>query len=66
MQYHLTPEDIAEIQAALKGVQEKGIKIEDITKEDFPLPTFGPKLIFVRDEIVVGKGFHLIRCGQGR
>ncbi len=28
---------------------------------DFPLPTLGPKLREIRDEVVLGKGFHLIK-----
>ncbi len=29
--------------------------------DEFPLPTLGPKLRAVRDEVILGKGFHLIR-----
>jgi hypothetical protein len=37
--------------------------MQDIRKEDVPLPTLGPKLEAIRDEVVLGKGFHLLRCG---
>ena len=34
---------------------------QDLTRDDFQLPVLGPKLLQVRDEVVVGKGFHVIR-----
>ena len=34
---------------------------QDMSREDFPLPTLGPKLEAVRDEVILGKGFHLLR-----
>ena len=30
-------------------------------KEDFPLPSLGDRLESFKDEVVLGKGFHLIR-----
>jgi hypothetical protein len=36
-------------------------KLQTVTKEDFPLPTLGPYLESVRDEVVSGRGFALIR-----
>ena len=38
-------------------------RLQTITRADFPLPTLGPKLEALRDNVVNGKGFHLI---QGR
>jgi hypothetical protein len=32
-----------------------------VTKEDFPLPTLGPVLEAIREEVVWGRGFALIR-----
>lgn len=29
---------------------------------DFPLPTLGPKLTAMREEVRTGRGFQLIRC----
>lgn len=31
------------------------------TKEDFPLPKLGPRLSFIRDQVVRGQGIFLIR-----
>lgn len=35
--------------------------LQTVTKADFPLPTLGPYLESVRDEVVSGRGFALIR-----
>ena len=42
--YRLSPSEIAEIEAALKSVQARGLDVADIRREDFPLPTLGPVL----------------------
>ena len=31
-------------------------------KADFPLPTLGPKLEAIRENVRIGRGFQLIRC----
>eukprot|EP00879_Flechtneria_rotunda_P008142 GHRR01008527.1.p1 GENE.GHRR01008527.1~~GHRR01008527.1.p1 ORF type:complete len:362 (+),score=138.84 GHRR01008527.1:379-1464(+) len=59
---HLSEQHIAELDAAVSGVQAKGIiKIQAVTKADFLLPTLGPYLEAIRDEVVRGRGFALIR-----
>lgn len=35
--------------------------VQTIRKEDFPLATLGPYLEEIRDEVVKGRGFALIR-----
>ena len=32
-----------------------------MTREQFPLPTVGPKLLAVREELLRGRGFQLIK-----
>src|ERR1700727_1962863 len=59
--YRLSPSEIAEIEAALKAVQARGIDIADIRREDFPLPTLGPVLDRLRAEVLHGRGFVLLR-----
>jgi hypothetical protein len=59
--YCLSSSEIAEIEAALKSVQARGIDIADIRREDFPLPTLGPVLDRLRGEVVDGRGFVLLR-----
>ena len=59
--YRLSPPEIAEIEAALKSVQARGLDIADIRREDFPLPTLGPVLDRLRAEVLDGRGFVLLR-----
>ena len=59
--YRLSPSEIAEIEAALKSVQARGLDIADIRREDFPLPTLGPVLDRLRAEVLDGRGFVLLR-----
>ena len=60
--YHLSPSQIAEIEAALKLVCARGLDIADIRRQDFPLPTLGPVLDRLRAEVLDGRGFVLL-CG---
>lgn len=34
---------------------------QDLTKEDFVIPVLGPKLLAIRDEVINGRGFSVIR-----
>ena len=40
----LTAGEIAELDAAVAGVEVRGLQIKDITPEDFPLPALDAKL----------------------
>ena len=57
--YCLSPADIAEIEAAVAGVA--GRDIASINRSDFVLPRLGPVLDGLRDEILNGRGFVLLR-----
>lgn len=59
--YRLTESDITELTAALQGAKARGLGIPDIAKDDFPLPTLGPKLAEMLAEMESGRGFVLIR-----
>jgi hypothetical protein len=59
--YRLPPPEIAEIEAAVKEVQARGLDIADIRRADFPLPTLGPVLDRLRAEVLDGRGFVLLR-----
>jgi Taurine catabolism dioxygenase TauD, TfdA family len=56
-----TPREVAEIDAAIEAVQAKGLDIADVTAKDFPLPTLGPALLAIRDQVLNGRGFILLR-----
>src|SRR5579883_487063 len=59
--YRLSPSETAELEAALRSVQARGLDIADIRRDDFPLPTLGPALERLRDEVLHGRGFVLLR-----
>ncbi|MSP29839.1 MAG: TauD/TfdA family dioxygenase [Acetobacteraceae bacterium] len=52
---------LAEIDASIAATQSRGLDIADIKRADFPLPTLGPVLDTLRDEILRGRGFILLR-----
>jgi hypothetical protein len=54
--------EIAEVEAAAKALASRNADIAGITEGDFPLPTLGPRLKQrVRDEVLNGRGFLLLR-----
>ena len=55
----LSADDRAELDAAWRATSH--LPIEAIGPEDFALPTLGPKLHALRDEIIDGRGFVLLR-----
>ena len=59
--YSLSALEVAEIETALQDVLARGTDIADIRREDFPLPTLGPALKRLRDEVLHGRGFARLR-----
>jgi hypothetical protein len=57
----LSAEDVAEVEAATRPLAERQVDIARITKADFPLPTVGPKLVGIGNEVINGRGFALLR-----
>ncbi len=57
--YRLSRSELAEIEAAIRKVA--GRDIATITRTDFPLPNLGPTLDRLRDEVLNGRGFVLVR-----
>jgi hypothetical protein len=58
----LSAGEIAEVESAAKVLAARDADIAGITARDFPLPTLGPKLkVRVRDEVLSGRGFLLVR-----
>ena len=56
---HLGAPERAELDAAMR--RSMHLAIEDIGAQDFALPTLGPRLLTLRDELVEGRGFALLR-----
>ena len=59
--YRLSPESIEELEAALRLVESKGLRMPEIRKTDFPLPTLQFDLARITDELRAGRGFVLIK-----
>lgn len=57
----LTEADNRELREAMAVAKSRGAAIPSLAKEDFPLPRVGPMLRALREEIVDGRGFALIR-----
>lgn len=60
-QYHLSPAEIAELDAAVAGVRARGLDIKDITRADFPLPTLDAKLAAMKAQLMDGLGLAVLR-----
>ena len=52
---------VAELDAALRATQRRGLAWRDIGKEDFPLPSFSVELARVSHELEWGRGLVLLR-----
>jgi hypothetical protein len=59
--YRLSPAEVAELESALRAVQARGLEIAAISRDDFPLPTLGPVLDQLCDDVLMGRGFVLLR-----
>lgn len=59
--YRLSATDIAEIEAAVAAIQQRGMQIIDVHQQDFPLPQLGTTLADIQEEVVNGRGFALIK-----
>jgi len=71
-QYHLTPQDIAELDSAVQQVmrpcddehgKEKALEstLVKMRMQDFALPTLGTRIAALREELENGRGFELWR-----
>ena len=59
--YELDAAAIAEIDDAVAALTAANTPLLEVGKENFPLPTLGPALDGIQDEVVNGRGFVLIR-----
>jgi len=59
--HRLAIPEIREIESATKSFLKSKVPVEDMTKEGFPLPGLAPVLQNIRKEILLGRGFKLIR-----
>ncbi|MGH9048349.1 MAG: TauD/TfdA family dioxygenase [Acidimicrobiia bacterium] len=59
--FQLRDDHVAELDAALVAAEAATDDVLDITRETFPLPTLGPELTRITDELINGRGVVLIR-----
>jgi hypothetical protein len=59
--HELSAEHVAEIEAALAHAEAHVADVLDITRDLFPLPTLGPVLAGLTDELINGRGVVLLR-----
>jgi len=57
----LTPPEIAELERAADAVAARGLGLDAVRREDFPLPTLARSIAGWAREIAVGRGFLLLR-----
>lgn len=59
--YTLKDAEIAETMDAVRAVSQRGLDIRDISRNDFALPILADGLAEIRDELMKGRGFAMIR-----
>ncbi|MDX1485823.1 MAG: TauD/TfdA family dioxygenase [Alphaproteobacteria bacterium] len=59
--FRLSADHLEEIDAAVKAAHAAPPALYEVSVEDFPLPTLGPALAALSDEVQDGRGFVLIR-----
>ena len=57
----LSGAEIAEVQTAVEQIEQQSIDLTTITAQDVSLPTLGPRLRGMLDEVLKGRGFVLIK-----
>lgn len=59
--YRLSNEEIGEVIDAARRLDIKGADLPTVRSDDFLLPGFGGRLTEIRDELMNGRGFALLR-----
>src|SRR5438128_3316671 len=58
----LSRHEITEVESAMRRLAESSLDLTTIGIDDFPLPTLGPRLRHLLDDVLGGRGFVLIRA----
>ncbi len=59
--YYLSKSEISEILSAVDTLSQQNVGILGITRENFSLPNFDKSLALLREELLFGRGFFLLR-----
>ena len=57
----LTPEEVSDVQRALRHFSATGKPLRQLEREDFPLPVLSTRLAELRREVTDGRGFAILR-----
>jgi hypothetical protein len=57
----LRDQEIADIELTVQRLEQSGADLVRLRREDFPLPTLGPRLRRILPEVLDGRGFVLLR-----
>ena len=60
-QYRLSADEVTELDAATRAVCARGLTDGQFGREDFPLPTLGPRIEALVDNVENGRGVSLLR-----
>src|SRR5258708_32760426 len=58
----LSEAEITEVESAARGLAKSSLELTSISRDDFHLPTLGPRLHPLLDEVLSGRGFVLIHA----
>ena len=58
---HLTPTELAELDAALRHALTRSDNVLELGKDDFPMPVLGARLATIEDQLINGRGFVRLR-----
>ncbi len=59
--YRLDGDELGEILSAVDAVEALGLELKDVSRVDFPLPGFAEALADIKEELMEGRGFAVIR-----
>ncbi len=59
--YRFSSQTVEEMNAAIHAFRRKGIGLDALTPADFPLPSFDADAVRLREELLDGRGFVLLR-----
>jgi hypothetical protein len=59
--HRISADEIGDLDRAVALVERRGLPIADVTRDDFALPVLAPTLAAIRDELLEGRGFALLR-----
>jgi len=57
----LTEAEVEDLDRALRAVQQRGLEMAAVTRDDFPLPVLEPYLADLEKTVRTGRGFALLR-----